>query len=102
MRLGKGDHRGDGRSLRDALVRLSARGVSAKPPDRKQNALSWSAFLVYNTSAMKTKTKTTRKRVYPILQQIVNVIDSTTIQLVLTAGFKAGDILLADRGRDVA
>ena len=51
---------------------------------------------------MKTKNKTTRKRVYPILQQIVYAIDSTTIQFVLTAGFKAGDILLADRGRDVA
>ena len=36
MRLSGQDHRGDGRSLRDALVRLSARGVSAKPPDRNK------------------------------------------------------------------
>ena len=36
MRLSRQDHRGDGRSLRDALVRLSARGVSAKPPDRNK------------------------------------------------------------------
>ena len=42
--------------------------------------MSWSAFLVYNTSAMKTKTKTTRKRVYPILQQIVQYLPEWTLE----------------------
>lgn len=80
MRLSKRDHRGDGRSLRDALVRLSARGVSAKPPGRKQSALSWPAFLVYNASAMKTRRKTTRRRAYPILQQIVQHLPCWTLE----------------------